>query len=200
MMVRRSLWVASVLLFACSVDGDDGSSFGVPGPGTNPGSSPGSADDGSGGSDTGTASGESTAAGSDDATGSSGGNPVSDSSGGAMTTDMPGDESSTGMMPPGMGQPADGMYSDCLDAMTDCAAPTNVCFVINDNDGFCTNMACANPATDCDAAPGGTATPICFPVELGGMPSMSCALSCTGGLMCPVGMTCYNLTEGGICA
>jgi hypothetical protein len=95
--------------------------------------------------------------------------------------------------------PATGMYGECL-VPEDCAAPNNVCIVVNDTEGFCTNMACTNPATDCDPAPGGTATPICFPIELNGMPTASCALGCAGGLTCPVGMTCWPLAEGSICA
>lgn len=200
-MVRVfSSLVVVVGLLACTVDGGEEGTFGVPtGAGSNPGSSPGSADDGSG---SGSGSGETTAgsSGSGDTMGTSTGNPLGDSSGAPTTTDVPGDGSSTGMPPGNGGQPAMGMYSDCLDAMLDCVAPTNVCLVINMNDGFCTNQGCANPAVDCTASPGGTATPVCFPTTLDGMPAMSCALSCAGGLTCPAGMMCYPLAEGSICA
>lgn len=201
MMLRSLPGLACAVLLACSVDGGEEATFGVPtGAGSSPGSSPGSADDGTGeDSGSGTGAGSSSTAGSDDAADGSTGNPLGDSSGSPTTTDMPGDESSSGGMPPGMGgQPADGMYSDCMDARNDCLPLTNLCFVINGNDGFCSNTMCANPAADCDPAPGGTATPVCYPLD----DQSFCALSCEGGLTCPTGMVCYpNLDSGGaLCA
>jgi hypothetical protein len=108
--------------------------------------------------------------------------------------DPPDTDGTDGGVPPAMG-----MYSECL-VPEECLAPINVCIVVNDTEGFCTNMACTNPATDCEPSPGGTATPICFPIELNGMPTASCALGCAGGLTCPAGMTCWPLAEGSICA
>jgi hypothetical protein len=54
-----------------------------------------------------------------------------------------------------------------------------------------------NPAVDCPS-PGGTATPVCVPVDVDG-PEQACALGCAAG-NCPVGMVCVELSDlGQIC-
>jgi hypothetical protein len=66
-------------------------------------------------------------------------------------------------------------------------------------DGFCTALGCSDPATQCAAAPGGTATPSCYAIMANGMPDAVCALDCNSGKTCPTGMTCTNLTGGHVC-
>jgi hypothetical protein len=106
------------------------------------------------------------------------------------TTNMSGEESSSDDGNPGGGQPADGMYSSCTMANNTCTmAPVTIC-VYTDTDGFCTADGCANPAQDCDPAPGGTATPMC----LSAPPYSFCALDCSGGESCPTPMVCTGVT------
>ena len=98
-------------------------------------------------------------------------------------------------------QPANGMYSACLQAST-CVGLTT-CFTVTEGndvvDGFCTRAPCIDPTTDCDPSPGGTSVPICFDMLVGGSPTMGCALDCSGGKTCPGGMQCYSLASGQIC-
>lgn len=100
-------------------------------------------------------------------------------------------------------QPAEGMYSACAQA-SDCVG-VNLCVTISDPmmvplGGFCTAPGCANPAADCIATPGGTATPMCLPLTVNDMPDSACALDCAGGKTCPTGMECIAITGGSICA
>lgn len=131
------------------------------------------------------------------ATSSTGG----DTSGGgttAATLDPTG--GSSGAVDPTDGQPADGMYSPCLQA-AECA-PLSLCIQsvdadMNPIDGFCSATGCSNPAMDCDPAPGGTAVPVCVPITVNNMAQMACALNCQA-LMCPTGMMCVNFTDLGM--
>jgi len=148
----------------------------------------------------------------------------SDEDDGESSTAAPGDEpastadgddpegTSTGLDPsadsdadagevPG-GQPAEGMYAACT-VPADCVGVT-LCVTIVDPmqvplGGFCTSPACTNAAVDCDAAPGGTATPMCLPLTVNDMPDAACALDCSGGKTCPAGMECLDVTGGSIC-
>ncbi len=99
-------------------------------------------------------------------------------------------------------QPESGMYSDCL-ALVECIGLTT-CMTIVDGaqqptDGFCTVGGCGDAAADCDASPGGTAQPFCFPIEQDGIPDSICALDCSAGKICPAGMECAALSAGSIC-
>lgn len=110
------------------------------------------------------------------------------------TTDMTaGESSSDGGGGNGM-QPAMGMYSHCVDP-AECAGGVNLCITVN-GDGFCTLTGCANPLADCDPNPGGTATPVCVSLDVGGMNESACALDCTGGGTCPPPMTCVGNLQG----
>lgn len=138
-------------------------------------------------------SGGSTGAGSS----SSGGD---DTSGGG-STGAGSSSSSEGAVDPTDGQPTEGMYAPCLEG-TDCGNMTNLCIQSVDADmtpidGFCSTTGCANPATDCDPAPGGTAMPACVPITVNNMAQMACALNCQG-LVCPTGMVCMNFTNLGM--
>ena len=135
---------------------------------------------------------------------SSGGGSTEDD--GTSTTDEPGStsmaslgDSSSGAVDPTDGQPADGMYSTCTMA-DDCGNLPIFCITNADaTDGFCSETGCANAAADCDPAPGGTATPTCIgPLDIDGSDEMACALSCSGGLVCPTGMACMNFTDLGM--
>ena len=202
-MEGRVAVFALVVCVGCEVDSPDETTFGVPSMTAAMTTPAGDDDDdadtegdteGMGTSD----DDDDDAVATDDGTTGSG----AGSSGGPVTTmttmPPPGDSSDGGAVDGGE-QPAMGMYSDCL-LPRDCVAPSNVCLVVNMDDGFCTNMGCVNPAADCDPTPGGTATPICFPVELDMMAQNSCALDCSSGQTCPAGMMCYALADGSICA
>ena len=123
------------------------------------------------------------------------------SSDGAGTSDGTSAATDTGpAVPP---QPADGMYSDCLTA-AECVG-LNTCITILDTeempfDGFCSNNACTDPATDCDPTPGGTTVPFCMMVMLNGNEDTACALDCSGGKTCPGGMMCWELGRTSVCA
>jgi hypothetical protein len=107
----------------------------------------------------------------------------------------------TGMVDDGM-QPADGMYSDCVDASACIGLGTCITFLDALNmpmDGFCTNIGCTDPSTDCDPSPGGTALPLCVMIDLAGNPDAVCALDCSGGATCPGGMTCRELDQTSVC-
>ena len=139
----------------------------------------------------------------EDDTSSSGAADVSSSGGADVSTSGP-DPATTGVDPTagGGGQPATGQYSHCLDA-AECMG-VNLCIQIQMDmmvvDGFCTSYPCANAAVDCDPSPGGTATPICMPVNVNMMDTNACALDCSGGKTCPTGMECLALTSGSVCA
>jgi hypothetical protein len=93
-------------------------------------------------------------------------------------------------------QPDSGMYSDCA-VITDCVGQ-NICVVVAD-DGYCSTTPCTDPTMDCDASPGGTATPICAQIMVGMAMSTACALDCSAGKTCPGGMTCSMLGGGMAC-
>lgn len=88
-------------------------------------------------------------------------------------------------------QPATGMYAHCHAGFLDnCTADAPTCLHIGGQmQGYCTVLGCANPALDCDPAPGGTA-----PVYCTGVTQTLCALDCSGGQQCPLGMTCEAIT------
>lgn len=99
-------------------------------------------------------------------------------------------------------QPDDGMYSACV-SVVDCIGLTT-CLTATDTSGspiepFCTAGSCNSPLAQCDPTPGGTAVPICLPVDLGGTMDTVCALDCSVG-ECPAGMQCRVLAEGSICS
>jgi hypothetical protein len=98
-------------------------------------------------------------------------------------------------------QPATGMYSACLDVSM--CVGQNACFTITEGmdvvDGFCTTVPCSDP-TNCNPSPGGTATPVCAEMLVGGSPTTGCALDCSQGKTCPAGMQCYTLATGEVCA
>jgi hypothetical protein len=89
------------------------------------------------------------------------------------------------------------MYSCCSKDNNTCSGETNLCSYIEDTGlGFCTKIGCADAAADCDPAPAGsTAVPICYTVNVNGTDEEACGLDCTGGLICPDGMTCYNIGQ-----
>jgi hypothetical protein len=112
-----------------------------------------------------------------------------------------GDGTTGGALPPGDGQPMDGMWSHCTTAQECGPIPALCIYMVDENenpvDGFCTETACANPAVDCVANPGGTAPAICVPMEIDGMADQVCALNCGAGT-CPAGMVCMNFTDLGM--
>lgn len=192
--------LAVVLVTACTtIDGGNDNPFASAGnpvtsstPATEGGEATGATGDGSSGSG-------STSTGDPGSTGA-----VDSSSGGPpLTTGVTADgTSSEGGGGNGM-QPADGMYSAC-EIPEDCGFVPELCITIGDAmnpvGGFCSQTGCANPAVDCDPSPGGTAVPICVPVEVDGAADSACALQCMGGLTCPVPMQCVNVTGfGEIC-
>lgn len=200
-MTTRALTLGMLIFtFACGDDGGDGSSFGSTAPtasgdpsaGDAAGDSDDSSDDSAGDSDDAgtTTSGESDGGGGSDDTdgGTAGGG---DTAGGGTTG------GSALMCPADMGdRPGTGQYSCCTvegDEVTGCGtAPNNFCIHL-DGLGYCTNTMCEDPTTDCEVAPGSTATatPICVPLE----DANSCALDCSTG-DCPTGMTCQALLFG----
>lgn len=199
--MRRTLSLCFIAPLACTVGDDDSDPFGsgtVPGPTTTittttttaaTGESSGTGSTGDDGDDT-TTAGLTTSTTTAESTGP---DPAGSSDGGVSTD---GGEGGNGM------QPQDGMYSHCLTA-DECGFNPILCITIgadpdNPTDGFCSETGCANPAVDCAASPGGTATPICMPVNVDGMDLQACALSCAGGLVCPQPMMCYNLTDIGM--
>lgn len=112
-----------------------------------------------------------------------------------------GDGTTGGAVPPGDGQPMDGMWSHCTTAQECGPIPALCIYMVDANqnpiDGFCTETACANPAVDCVANPGGTAPPICVPMMIDGMADQVCALNCAAGT-CPTGMVCMNFSDLGM--
>jgi hypothetical protein len=132
---------------------------------------------------------ESTGDAGDDGESSDGG---SESSGGGTTG---------GALPPGNGQPMDGMWSHCTTAQECGPIPALCIYMVDENanpvDGFCTETGCANPAVDCAANPGGTAPPVCVPMEINEVQDQVCALNCGAGT-CPTGMVCMNFSDLGM--
>lgn len=154
------------------------------------GSSSGSSDDSLADEGEGTSSdgGDTTSASETDATADTG-------------VDLPDAATTDGGALPGDGQPADGMWSQCTTAQ-ECGPIPALCIYLvdedmNPTDGFCSQTACANAVTDCDANPGGTAPPICVPMQIDGMADQVCALNCGAGT-CPTGMVCMNITDLGM--
>ncbi|MBV1859626.1 MAG: hypothetical protein KUG77_14530 [Nannocystaceae bacterium] len=112
-------------------------------------------------------------------------------------------ETSSGSGAPPSEQPEDGMYSPC-GSIVDCIGLT-ACLTATDTggqpiDAFCTAGACDSPLAQCDPTPGGTAVPICLPIELAGVMDTLCALDCSQGQECPDGMDCRTLAAGSICS
>jgi len=192
--------VAATLLVACTVDNSDESPFGatsVSSTATTLSTTTPATGESTSGSES-----DSTAESSTAAAESSSSGDESSSSGGSDPTMATSDDGTSGG---GNGmQPADGMYSSCAVAM-DCGVVPELCITISDAmmmplGGFCSQTGCMNPAVDCDPAPGGTATPVCMPIEVDDEEEQACALSCTGGLVCPVPMQCHPLAGGNFCA
>ena len=204
-MIRWTSVIVGALALACSSDGTNDSPFGVGTSATATATATATASGGSSGDPTGSSSGSSSGAAesSSGAAGSTSTDPTTD-----PTTDATTGVGETGVgettgMPSGT-QPADGLYSHCLDGMG-CDPLPALCITIDDMngtpmDGFCSITPCTNAAVDCVPTPGGTALPACFPVTLDGQATNACALDCSGGATCPTGMTCYTLTIGSICA
>ncbi len=179
-------WVAglSLLSAACTVDSEEGPigvvTAGPMSAGTTPQTSTASSTDGTGQGATTTAADEDTTAGTDAGSSGSG-----DSSG----------SSSTGPMADP--QPDDGMYSDCQ-LINDCVGLTT-CVLATDEDGFCSRNGCVDPVADCDPTPGGTATPACIEYAVQIVPEDVCALDCSGGAICPGGMSCQDVQGNLVC-
>lgn len=126
---------------------------------------------------------------------------VETSTGAGESTET-GDPSTTTGAPPTQ-QPDEGMYSPCLSPL-DCIGLTT-CLTATDTsnqpiDAFCTAGSCTSPLAQCDATPGGTAVPICLPIQLGDTMDEVCALDCSAGQTCPTGMECRTLAAGAICS
>lgn len=204
--VRWTVVVTAAGLMACTVDADSGNTFGTPttapssvgsSVGNNDTSSSGGTGDSGSSSETTDAltSGATTTTASTTGPADSSSTTMGVSTSGGSTTGMGG----------GGGQPPSGQYSHCL-AGNDCTGGgVTLCFQALDAmmtpiDGFCTTDGCANPAVDCDPSPGGTATPICYPIDVGGTPEQVCALDCSANKTCPTGMECLNFTSGSVCA
>ncbi|MCA9708594.1 MAG: hypothetical protein KDK70_22280 [Myxococcales bacterium] len=178
-----------VLGVGCTVESSDNNPFGTATtPNTAPPATSDPGTDGSGGSGSSSEGGSS----SDGADGSTT-TPVTTGPMSTTTSVSVGESSSSDDGGNGM-QPAMGMYSFCT-VPTDCEAGTNLCITLGAS-GFCTLTGCANPVLDCDPNPGGTATPVCVPVDVGGMAESACALDCTGGASCPPPMTCQTNIMG----
>lgn len=174
------------------------STFGSPafssqGPADAPGDATDASGGGSEGSDEGTGSDE---GGSDD------GQATSDAGEGTTGDGMeppPADDGAEpattddGMEPPPADdgvQPATGMYANCTeDDFVNCNAADG-CMTVSaatGDVGFCTAVACSNPAVDCDPAPAGTSvTPTCIPIG----EQVVCALDCSVAA-CPAPMQCH---------
>lgn len=95
-------------------------------------------------------------------------------------------------------RPTSGQYADC-DADADCTGTATGCFTVRDTAGnvlrgFCTAL-CGTGADEsgCDPVPSGTATRSCIVLDAS---TSYCGLECTGGLMCPPGMTCTPAPGG----
>jgi hypothetical protein len=106
--------------------------------------------------------------------------------------------STTGPPPPPAGsQPLTGMYAHCL-VPAECSAGLSCLTISDGTNGFCTTTPCTNPATDCDPAPPGTASPpMCVDANDGAGGTVSiCALDCTVAA-CPTGMVCTLIAWAG---
>ncbi|HWB77086.1 MAG TPA: hypothetical protein VG755_19090, partial [Nannocystaceae bacterium] len=172
------------LIVGCTVDGPDGAtSLGDPTYGTTATTTvgttattttPGSE------SDSGSSSGE-----EEDAEASSAGSTAPDSE------ESSGDAESAGSSGGGVDeQPANGVFAAC-ESSIDCVG-AQYCVAVMPNVGFC-SKDCEDPAADCPASPGGTATTACVAAMPIGAPAMVCALDCSGGKTCPGGMECAML-------
>ncbi len=129
-----------------------------------------------------------------DDTSSTGGLGSSDGESTGVTT-LDGSSSDTAVDPTD-GQPMDGIWSQCVDAM-ECGNP-GFCITNADmTDGFCSALDCVNPAMNCPPSPGGTAVPACAPITVDGAMESACVLNCAG-LVCPTGMVCMNFTDLGM--
>ena len=94
-------------------------------------------------------------------------------------------------------QPETGMYSACI-AKAECIGQTNCVLVGGAMTGFCTSAGCMDPVADCVANPGATATAVPACVD-DGDDAQVCALSCSMGETCPVGMECLTLGDAMVC-
>lgn len=138
--------------------------------------------------------------------GSSSGGPAStgalDSSSGGpplTTTGMSAEDSTTGGGGGNGMQPQTGMWMPC-EIPEDCDYSPSLCITVGELGGFCSDVGCSNPAADCAPSPNGVATPMCVPIDLGGMNESACVLQCTGGIACPAPMQCVDVTDlGEIC-
>lgn len=125
----------------------------------------------------------------DDTTTDDGGSTTDD--GGTTWHDVDETSSSGGEVPPadsGMDadpgtQPANGPWSSCEGAT--CSVGMG-CLEGQLQGGVCTVACVGFDPTSCPASPGATVEPVCISVLGTGV----CALDCTGGLVCPAGMTC----------
>jgi hypothetical protein len=196
-MGRRGAAAVLVLALGCTVE-DNSNPFGAATVATSYPTSVGTTiaatDESSSSSGEGSSDGETSSGGGEASSGggeaSSGGAVESSSSDGA--NDMTG--GGVGM------QPADGMYSSCV-MPEDCGFSPTLCITIQDAmmnplAGFCSETGCMNGGTNCDASPGGTATPMCMPVTVNNMADQACALDCSGGKTCPAPMVCRPLQGG----
>jgi hypothetical protein len=198
--MMRITFACSLLAAACTVN-NNANPFGSGGAtsvGTTATTASNDAGSSSGSSDDGVADeGEDSSSGADDPTTSADETGTTADTGGdpadAATTD--------GGALPGDGQPADGMWSQCTTARECGPIPALCIYLVDENmnptDGFCSQTACANPAADCDANPGGTAPAVCVPMQIDGMADQVCALNCAAGT-CPTGMVCTNITDLGM--
>ncbi|HWB77080.1 MAG TPA: hypothetical protein VG755_19060 [Nannocystaceae bacterium] len=193
----RRVFVVSVLALGCTVD-DSSNPFGATSATTYTTSVsttvPSSDESGSSGSGE---TGEAESSSSSDAAESSTG--AAESSTGAMAESSSDGGDTTGGNPMGT-QPDEGMYSACTDP-EECGVVPTLCITIQDAmmnplAGFCSETGCMNNGTNCDASPGGTATPMCMPVTVNNMADQACALDCSGGKTCPPPMSCRALNGG----
>ena len=191
-MVRRlrscprglSLW--ALLGGACTVDGEDGATSlgGTTVPGTSVTTTVGTTVASTSVSSTSTSDDQTT---SDDET--------SAGSGPEATTDPTAEDDTNASGTGPDEQPADGLYSACVD-VTECFGAT-VCVLVMGNLGYCSTN-CAIPS-DCDPSPAGTATPACVVGSVNGTDMQVCALDCSGGKTCPGGMECLALGASMVC-
>ncbi len=196
--VRRWTWVGAVLAISACASGSDpatsATTFSASASATATATAPATA---STDPATGDTSECETAAASDGTSGPTSGDTTAS---GSSDTDTTGGESSGGTPSE---QPEDGMYSQCV-SVVDCIGLT-ACLTVNDSSGapidpFCTAGSCESPLAQCDPTPGGTAVPICLPVDMAGVMDNVCALDCSMGQQCPAGMECKTLAEGAICS
>ena len=113
--------------------------------------------------------------------------PPMESSSGGDGTDPTAEESSSddGGVPAGS-QPASGMWAHCTEADSlACGVGAPTCVFLDDN-GFCSDQGCINPAVDCAPAPAGTSVvPICADAVVTAICGLDCSVAA-----CPTGMDC----------